>query len=704
MAEPYFYRGIAKISLEDYTGAEADASACLQRNALIPKAYLLRGVARQNLGKIDSAIQDYRRGLELMPNDEGMLVNLTGVLTDSKRYAEAREGVAELLRFYPKSKQAHIALSAIELGEQDTVAAIRELNEVLRMDSLFAPAYSQMAMLHLKSKRNAEAMAALDKAIELEPSELSNYINRGVIRYQSNDLRGAMDDYSHVVRQKPNDKLARFNRALLRSYLGDVNNAIEDFDVVIRLEPENYHALYNRAILLAQINENRKAIADFDKVLGHYPDFVVGYYARSQAKKALGDTRGAERDYWRAFDIEKAAQGKTKNTKKSSSSTSAKETREDSDETIEKFNLLVVSEKSSEKRTRYSSRIRGRIQDNDVEVQPNLLVVSEKSSEKRTRYSSRIRGRIQDNDVEVQPSPLFVLSYYEQSSSDEVPRIYYSEAITRFNDKKVLPKRLKPINREVALSQEQVAYHEQDITEISERTAGNADMCFRRALDYMLIQNLEQAIADFDQAVELNKQFALAYFGRAIARAKLIEARQGASFIHQEAETVNAMTKALITTPRTNAMGVPRQGASFIHQEAETVNAMTKALITTPRTNAMGVPVAADAPERKPAISDVDGELVMRDLNRTIELDPNFAYAYYNRAVLLARRGDTDAALSDYDRAIKAYPEFADAYFNRGLLLLSRGKAKEGISDLSRAGEYGLYKAYNIIKRMSAKS
>ncbi|KGN88063.1 tetratricopeptide repeat protein [Porphyromonas gulae] len=638
MAEPYFYRGIAKISLEDYTGAEADASACLQRNALIPKAYLLRGVARQNLGKIDSAIQDYRRGLELMPNDEGMLVNLTGVLTDSKRYAEAREGVAELLRFYPKSKQAHIALSAIELGEQDTVAAIRELNEVLRMDSLFAPAYSQMAMLHLKSKRNAEAMAALDKAIELEPSELSNYINRGVIRYQSNDLRGAMDDYSHVVRQKPNDKLARFNRALLRSYLGDVNNAIEDFDVVIRLEPENYHALYNRAILLAQINENRKAIADFDKVLGHYPDFVVGYYARSQAKKALGDTRGAERDYWRAFDIEKAAQNKTKNTKKSSSSTSAKETREDSDETIEKFNLLVVSEKSSEK---------------------------------RTRYSSRIRGRIQDNDVEVQPSPLFVLSYYEQSSSEEVPRIYYSEAITRFNDKKVLPKRLKPINREVALSQEQVAYHEQDITEISERTAGNADMCFRRALDYMLIQNLEQAIADFDQAVELNKQFALAYFGRAIARAKLIEARQGASFIHQEAETVNVTTKALITTPRTNAMGVP---------------------------------VAADAPERKPAISDVDGELVMRDLNRTIELDPNFAYAYYNRAVLLARRGDTDAALSDYDRAIKAYPEFADAYFNRGLLLLSRGKAKEGIADLSRAGEYGLYKAYNIIKRMSAKS
>ncbi len=638
MAEPYFYRGIAKISLEDYTGAEADATACLQRNALIPKAYFLRGVARQNLGKIDSAIMDYQRGLELTPNDEGMLVNLAGTLTDSKRYAEARKGVADLLRFYPKSKQAHLALSSIELGEQDTTAAIRELQQVLRMDSLFAPAYSQIAMLHYKNKRHGEAITALDKAIELDPNELSNYINRGVIRYQSNDLRGAMDDYSHVVREKPNDKLARFNRGLLRSYLGDVNNAIEDFDVVIRLEPENYHAIYNRAILLTQISENSKAIADFDKVLGHYPDFVVGYYARSRAKKAVGDNRGAERDYWRAFDIERAAQNSSqKHTSKGSSPAAGKETREDDDETIEKFNLLVVSEKSSER---------------------------------RTRYSSRIRGRIQDNDVEVQPSPMFVLSYYEQTGGDEVSRVYYSEAITRLNERKLLPLRLRVVNREVALSQEQVAYHEQDIMEISENVSGDSGLSFRRALSYMLVQNLEQAIIDFDRAVELDDRFALAYFGRAMARAKLVEARQGASLIRKDAETVGTVARALTTSPRTNAMGVS---------------------------------VASDAAERLATAPDVDNELVIRDLNRTIEIDPTFAYAYYNRAVLLAKRGEVDAAIADYDRALGANPEFADAYFNRGLLLLSRGKAKEGIADLSRAGEYGLYNAYNIIKRMSAK-
>lgn len=637
LAEPYFYRGIAKVNLEDYTGAETDASACLERNALIPKAYLLRGIARQNLGKTDSAMMDYRRGLELTPNDEGMLINLAGVLTDSKQYAEARKGVDQLLHFYPKSKQAHIVLSAIEMGEQDTTAAINELHKVLEMDSLFAPAYSQIAMLYYKNENKEKALTALDKAIELDPAELSNYINRGVIRYQSNNLRGAMADYSHVVREKPNDKLARFNRALLRSYLGDVNNAIEDFDVVIHLEPENYHAIYNRGLLLTQINENRKAIEDFDKVLAHYPDFVIGYYARSNAKKALGDNRGAEKDYWKAYDIGQSEKGKQ--AKKNTTKSTDKDTRDDSDKTIEKFNLLVVSEKSSER---------------------------------RTRYSSRIRGRIQDNDVEIQASPMFVLSYYEQLAEDEIPHFYYSQAITHYNEKKTLPKRLKATNREVALSQEQVSYHEKDITDISENVYGSADMCFRRGIDYMLIQNLEQAIVDFDQAIALKPDFSLVYFCRSVARAKLQEAKQGSSFIHKEAETVGSTALALKKTPHTNAMGIAIAPKTIEHPS--------------------------------PTIPDIDNELIINDLNKAIELDPDFAYAYYNRAILLARRGDIEGAIADYNRAVQVYSEFADAYFNRGLLFLSLGKAQEGISDLSRAGEHGLYKAYNIIKRMSSKS
>ena len=46
MAEPYFYRAIAKISLEDYLGSEEDCSEALSRNPFLTEAYRCRGIAR----------------------------------------------------------------------------------------------------------------------------------------------------------------------------------------------------------------------------------------------------------------------------------------------------------------------------------------------------------------------------------------------------------------------------------------------------------------------------------------------------------------------------------------------------------------------------------------------------------------------------------------------------------------------------------
>ncbi len=62
---------------------------------------------------------------------------------------------------------------------------------------------------------------------------------------------------------------------------------------------------------------------------------------------------------------------------------------------------------------------------------------------------------------------------------------------------------------------------------------------------------------------------------------------------------------------------------------------------------------------------------------------------------------DYRAALADYDKAIELNPDFAEAYFNRGLTHIFLGNNKQGISDLSKAGELGIVSAYNIIKRFT---
>ena len=42
LADPYFYRAIAKLELEDYIGAEEDCSLAIERNPFIIDAYQVR--------------------------------------------------------------------------------------------------------------------------------------------------------------------------------------------------------------------------------------------------------------------------------------------------------------------------------------------------------------------------------------------------------------------------------------------------------------------------------------------------------------------------------------------------------------------------------------------------------------------------------------------------------------------------------------
>ncbi|MFI6175917.1 tetratricopeptide repeat protein [Nonomuraea sp. NPDC051191] len=69
-----------------------------------------------------------------------------------------------------------------------------------------------------------------------------------------------------------------------------------------------------------------------------------------------------------------------------------------------------------------------------------------------------------------------------------------------------------------------------------------------------------------------------------------------------------------------------------------------------------------------------------------LEIDPDLAAAWGNRAVAAFERGDHDGALSDLTRALKL-TETAELLFNRAMVYRELGRAKEARQDLLRAAE-----------------
>ena len=92
-------------------------------------------------------------------------------------------------------------------------------------------------------------------------------------------------------------------------------------------------------------------------------------------------------------------------------------------------------------------------------------------------------------------------------------------------------------------------------------------------------------------------------------------------------------------------------------------------------------------------------EIMLRDYDFIINKVPDFHYAYYNKANILCAQKEFKDAIAYYSKAIEIDEDFAEAYFNRGLTYIYTDEVNKGIDDLSKAGELGIYQAYNLISR-----
>ena len=76
----------------------------------------------------------------------------------------------------------------------------------------------------------------------------------------------------------------------------------------------------------------------------------------------------------------------------------------------------------------------------------------------------------------------------------------------------------------------------------------------------------------------------------------------------------------------------------------------------------------------------------LADLNRALVLRPEFAHAYNTQGCVYMAAGEPDKALADFNRAIQLQPDYPRAYRNRANVQLKKGHIGLAIADFERAG------------------
>lgn len=607
LADPYFFRGLAKLSLDDYKGAEEDCTLALARNRFKTEAYKVRGFARQQMGLDSLAVCDYETGLEYDPTDRYFLFYKAVAETELKRYQAADSTFGVLLRRHPRFYEAVTARGHLNLERGDTLAALADIEQSIRLAKSQINPYLMRAEINATRSNWEAALADMDEVIRMQPAEPGLYINRAYVRYNNDDYFGAMADYNYAIDLQPDNTAALFNRALLRFEVRELESAANDFTAVLTLDKDNFHALYNRALVYLKMNQPGKAMPDLQAIARRYPRFYPVYYAMAQCRQEMGDMKGAVGYMNKADDIVRRY--------------------------VENPDANQLDRPTISKVANKKGRDAGAEEsETDVMERFNQLVTNADVADTRLDYKERIKGRVQDRNVSVDPEPAYALSFQTPEVSLRSVSNYFRE-LDNLNQRHYIPETLHlvaglPSGENAGIEE---AFRMADAyTALVSGGAGRPVDYLARGVVYTYLKNYDSAIADFDKAIALSPDFTVAYMGRGYAAMCRATSRSVVQMSRQDAEDSE------------NSLGLRDIVA---HESSAAIRDFDKALELNPRL------VYAWFNKGNIYLELEDLTSAIQCYATAIEIDPDFGQAYFNRGLAYLKAGNRSLAFSDLSKA-----------------------------------------------------
>ncbi|NIO39434.1 MAG: tetratricopeptide repeat protein [Burkholderiales bacterium] len=225
-----------------------------------PASFLLWnifGAANAGLGRLDQAVQAFRKASDLNPRSPDAHNNIGNALKKQGKLDAAIAAYRRALAIKPDFAEAHYNLGYVLQDQGKLDAAIAAYRKALAIKPDFADAHNNIGNALQKLGRLDEAVDAYSQALAIKPDFANAHYNIGVALKGQGKLDEAIAAYRRALAIKPDHINAQYNMGNALRDQGKHDAAIAAYRKALAIKPD-----YARAE--AQLRYQQRTICDWD--------------------------------------------------------------------------------------------------------------------------------------------------------------------------------------------------------------------------------------------------------------------------------------------------------------------------------------------------------------------------------------------------------------------------------------------------------
>ncbi|MDX2105751.1 MAG: tetratricopeptide repeat protein [Candidatus Melainabacteria bacterium] len=226
------------------------------------------------------------------PQTAALLAHATG-LYQSGRFMEAIEDYKRLVNILPNDATIHKDLGMSALGVHNFHLAESELARSIQLGANDAEIHNALGSIYLNSGRTDLAKNELERALALNPNLSAASYNLGNILAGMGKYPEAIQAFHRVIMVEPRSAAAHNNLATMLSLVGNYDEAIHEFRQSVTLAPNMASAHYGLGLALMNTKRYQESIPPFRKALALNPGLVDIHNKIEFAERRSGGTNAA---------------------------------------------------------------------------------------------------------------------------------------------------------------------------------------------------------------------------------------------------------------------------------------------------------------------------------------------------------------------------------------------------------------------------